>query len=677
MTSAVTRFFESEKLVAKLGAHLDKKDILSCMRTCRTALTPCTHILHHSLELNSITNYKELAESSEALRAWTRNVDHIQSISLVQITLDRYYPKELAVVAAVATVATIDRILHELAGLPSDTPATAIESTTSDLGGKRHQNDNTTTTTASVPATSMMVTPHVARMTLQPINPIQGLLLPPLTNLTHFRYRYSIIDHASFEILDKHADFQAVQLVGLLRQSPHLQVIHVHDILIRDKMALEKFTRILSAYTQLETLVLGVWVPDSWSDRVLAAIFFSCPQSLKILRIDYNNYLGESRRLGIAARTLEAPLLRQLPTLGNLVDFSLSGPYQPVVEDLLVILDYIPEVTTLGLPRIRKPETVDRVDADVIGRVAVVKCPKVRNLAQSSSPLDECLSLLMPIIQAMPTTSLNSLAATFLRESEDTFWPALQRHVGSLTSINFDKCEVCSETIQKILCSCTLLETFDAAHLDNRECFLTLEDATSREWVSTKLTLLGLMIDLGDMDIPDLDWDDLTSEQQTCLRKLDAFYRQIGALTNLRRLTLQVLVSPADDSGEAGQYKRALVHSKRCFPGLLELEVPSYSRRCFPGLLTLGGGMKSKDRSWLGVLSGLNKLEHLHGSFNVSVSFDECLIGQAEVEWMAKHWSKLRSADFLCEDDALMLVSGVPPCLVWLKEQLTGLHILA
>ncbi|KAG0072505.1 hypothetical protein BGZ89_005614 [Linnemannia elongata] len=642
MTSVVTRFFESEKLVAKLGAHLDKKDILSCMRTCRTALTPCTHFLHHSLELNSITNYKELAESSEALKAWTRNVDHIQSISLVQITLDQYYPKELAVVAVVATVATIDRILHELAGLPSDTPATAIESTTSDLGGKRYQNDSTTTTTASVPATSMMVTPHVARMTLQPINPIPGLLLPPLTNLTHFRYRYSIIDHASFEILDKHADFQAVQLVGLLRQSPHLQVIHVHDILIRDKMALEKFTRILSAYTQLETLVLGIWVPDSWSDRVLAAIFFSCPQSLKILRIDYNNYLGESRRLSIAARTLEAPLLRQLPTLCNLVDFSLSGPYLPVVEDLLVILDYIPEVITLGLPRTRKPVTVDRVDADVIGRVAVVKCPKVRNLAQSSSPLDDT--------------------------------PATRR---ILTSINFDKCEVCSETIQKILCSCPLLETFDAAHFDNRESFLTLEDATSREWVSTKLTLLGLVIDLGDMNIPDLDWDDLTSEQQTCLRNLDAFYRQIGALTNLRRLTLQVLVSPADDSGEAGQYKRALVHSKRCFPGLLELEVPSYSRRCFPGLLTLGGGMKSKDRSWLGVLSGLNKLEHLHGSFNVSVSFDECLIGQAEVEWMAKHWSKLRSADFLCEDDALMLVSGVPPCLVWLKKQLTGLHILA
>ncbi|KAK3837574.1 MAG: hypothetical protein JOS17DRAFT_837209 [Linnemannia elongata] len=306
-------------------------------------------------------------------------------------------------------------------------------------------------------------------------------------------------------------------------------------------MALEKFTRTLSAYTQLETLVLTVWVPDSWSDRVLAALFFSCPQSLKVLQIDYHNYFRESRRLDIAVRTLEAPLLRQVPTLGNLVYFSLSGSYLPVVEDLLVILDYIPEVTALRLPRIRKPVNVDlitRIAADLIGRVTFEKCPKVGNLAQSSSTLDESLSLLVPMVQAMPKTFLNSLAATFLRESEDAFLPALQRQVRSLTSIDFDRCEVSSMTIQKILCSCPVLETFDAAHFGNRESFLTLEDATVQEWLSVKLTVLGLVIDLGGMDVPNLDWDDLTSEQHTCLGKLDAFYRQIGALTNLRRLKL-------------------------------------------------------------------------------------------------------------------------------------------
>lgn len=78
--------------------------------------------------------------------------------------------------------------------------------------------------------------------------------------------------------------------------------------------------------------------------------------------------------------------------------------------------------------------------------------------------------------------------------------------------------------------------------------------------------------------------------------------------------------------------------------------------------------MKSKERGWLGSLSRLKKLEHLHGSFNVAVSFNGCLIRQVEAEWMAKHWPKLQSAHFLCEDDSLMLVSGVPSCLVWLKE---------
>lgn len=192
------------------------------MCTCCSGLTHCTPLLYRSLELDNIATYKRLADSSEELEAWTRNIDYVHSISLVQITLDQYYPKELAVVAAVTAVATIDRILHELADLLIYTPDAAIESTTSDLCEKQKQNDETTATTASVPANSTIVTPYVARMTLQPSNPIPGLLLPPLTNLTHFRYQYSITEHINFKTLDKNADFQVVQLVGLLRQSPHL-----------------------------------------------------------------------------------------------------------------------------------------------------------------------------------------------------------------------------------------------------------------------------------------------------------------------------------------------------------------------------------------------------------------------------------------------------------------------
>ncbi|KAF9125537.1 hypothetical protein BG015_004872, partial [Linnemannia schmuckeri] len=658
MTPAVARFFETEKLVAKVGTFLNNRDLLSYMRTCRFFYTYSSPLLYRSLKLDNFSNYKRLAHSPEALEAWTRNIDFIQSISLVQDVLDQYYPKELAVVAAVAAVATIDRILHDLAFSPSDTPAAAIESTTSDHGSGQTHNDDTTTATTSAPVTIPIATPHVARMTLQPANPIPGLLLPPLTNLTHFHYRYSTSERASFTDLDRNADCQAVQLVGLLRQSPHLRVIHLHDILVRDKMALEKFTRTISGYTKLETLVLDVWVPDSWSDRVLAAVFFSCPQSVKILRIDFQNYLGESRRLDIAARILEAPLLRQDPTLHNLVEFFLSGPYLPVLEDLLVMLEYIPEVTTLGLPRIRKPVDADPFDrdaADAVGRVAVEKCPKIRNLVQCSGTLDSSLSLLAPVIEAMPQTSLKSLAAVLLCESEDPFMPALHRHIGSLTSIDFDRCEVSSRTIHRILRSCPRLEKFEAAHIYNRKCFLTLEDATAQPWASTKLKSLGLVIDLGDMDIPDVDWHDLTLEQKTSLGQLDVFYRQIGALTRLRHLVLQVLVNPENESDGDDHGKGALAHSKRCFPGLLAQDVPAYSKRCFPGLLKLGSGMEGKNRGWLDCLSGLHKLEHLHGSFHVAVGYDECMIGQAEAEWIAQHWPKLRSADFLREDDPLVL----------------------
>jgi hypothetical protein len=658
MASAPTQFFETSKLVIMTGEFLSDKDLSSYMSTCRALRTLCTPLLYRTLQLDTLTRHQKLPLSLEELEAWKRNINFIRSISLVHSVLDQYYPKELAVVAALATVTTIDRVLLELSDSLSPDTATSNEPATADLGGDLSQIKNETAiTTASIPSiTHSVIAPHAARMTLQPNNPIPGLLLPPLTNLTYFHYQYSAVEHPSFKTLDQNANVQVVQIVGLLRQSPRLKIIHLHDILVRDNMALEKFTRTLSVYTELKTLVLDIWAPDSWSDRVLAAVFFSCPESVKVLRIGLQSYIGESRRVAIAARTLEAPLLRQVPSLSNLAEFSLSGSYLPVMEDLLVMLEYIPNVTTLCLPRIRRP-----ADVHLVGQIAVERCPNVRNLAQVSCWEDDSLSVLVPVVQAMPMLSLQSIGMTFLREREDPFFPALERHISSLTCITFDWCEVSSRSIQMILCFFPFLEKFETAHFYNRECVLTLEDATVFPWASTRLTSLGLVIDLGEMYVPDLDWEDLTQEEQATLTLLDAFYSQIGVLTSMRKLTLQVLVGSEEEYDKNDFY----------------IETPAYRKRCFPGMLKLGAGMRSKNRGWLECLSGLNKLEYLHGSFNVAVGYEECLMGQDEAMWIARYWTSLKSADFLCEDDMLVLVSGIPSCLVWLKERLRGLHIFS
>ncbi|KAG0311535.1 hypothetical protein BGZ97_011816 [Linnemannia gamsii] len=575
MASAPTQFFETSKLVIMTGEFLSDKDLSSYMSTCRALRTLCTPLLYRTLQLDTLTRHQKLPLSLEELEAWKRNINFIRSISLVHSVLDQYYPKELAVVAALATVTTIDRVLLELSDSLSPDTATSNEPATADLGGDLSQIKNETAiTTASIPSiTHSVIAPHAARMTLQPNNPIPGLLLPPLTNLTYFHYQYSAVEHPSFKTLDQNANVQVVQIVGLLRQSPHLKIIHLHDILVRDNMALEKFTRTLSVYTELKTLVLDIWAPDSWSDRVLAAVFFSCPESVKVLRIGLQSYIGESRRVAIAARTLEAPLLRQVPSLSNLAEFSLSGSYLPVMEDLLVMLEYIPNVTTLCLPRIRRP-----ADVHLVGQIAVERCPNVRNLAQVSCWEDDSLSVLVPV--------------------------------------------------------------FETAHFYNRECVLTLEDATVFPWASTRLTSLGLVIDLGEMYVPDLDWEDLTQEEQATLTLLDAFYSQIGVLTSMRKLTLQVLIGSEEEYDKNDFY----------------IETPAYRKRCFPGMLKLGAGMRSKNRGWLECLSGLNKLEYLHGSFNVAVGYEECLMGQDEAMWIARYWTSLKSADFLCEDDMLVLV---------------------
>ncbi|KAF9118841.1 hypothetical protein BGW39_000835 [Mortierella sp. 14UC] len=233
----------------------------------------------------------------------------------------------------------------------------------------------------------------------------------------------------------------------------------------------------------------------------------------------------------------------------------------------------------------------------------------------------------------MPEGSIKTLAIT--RYQEEQLCLAVGQHFRTLTSIKFDTCEVNSRTIQAILTSCPLLEKLAAAEsycgASGRSCHLRLEDAVILPWASNKLTSLGLMIDLGEMSVLDLDWDGLTLAEQNTVSQLDAFYKLLGSLTSLASLDLRISTE-SDDEDDDWMYR---IYG-----------VPAYKKRRFPGLLKLGGDMKSGDRGWLNCLARLGKPVSLKGSFNIALGGPSCVMGQAEVEWIVRHWPKLRVAYF-------------------------------
>ena len=169
-----------------------------------------------------------------------------------------------------------------------------------------------------------------------------------------------------------------------------------------------------------------------------------------------------------------------------------------------------------------------------------------------------------------------------------------------------------------------------------------------------------------DIDYLDLclDWGEYTSQDQLTLLQLDGFYKQIGALVDLRDLDLRLCTCLKEgensDDGSGNEDDDG--------GGRIDGGIPEYFHRTLPGLMTLGGNVKNKDRGWLQCLSGLSKLEFLSGSINVMVETDKCVMNQNDVDWIATHWPKLQEAHFVCQN-----LEGSPGCLVWLQKELPGL----
>ncbi|KAF9120718.1 hypothetical protein BGW39_011138 [Mortierella sp. 14UC] len=140
----------------------------------------------------------------------------------------------------------------------------------------------------------------------------------------------------------------------------------------------------------------------------------------------------------------------------------------------------------------------------------------------------------------------------------------------------------------------------------DRESYLGLENSVAYPWASTKLRSLKLVIDPGG---------------------------RIGIVVNIETLDLQGLAR--EDETDFIAFFRSM-----CY------------KRCFPDLLKLGGNMYCKDRrGWLEYWGGLKKLECLLGLFNIAVGEKDCVLGQAEVEWIAMHWPNQRCAEFLLEGE--------------------------
>ncbi|KAG0056051.1 hypothetical protein BGZ83_006488 [Gryganskiella cystojenkinii] len=285
-----------------------------------------------------------------------------------------------------------------------------------------------------------------------------------------------------------------------------------------------------------------------------------------------------------------------------------------------------------------------------------------------------------------------------------------------------------SATIQAILSLCSSLEHFEVDGLSPSRCAIGLGDAVVIRWVCKGIKFLKMAVDPqvvratpsssssssagstgpgngGDQGGTTLSMATmaLTDEHDlgpgaAAASAMERFYRKIGTLTALQVLDLRVVGKRFQFEGDTMGYDVPYVDLS--FPGLLKLDPTELSteqsssssfalldqsrRRSFDpqqqqpqqphesqstnqSSQRAALSAKPQHRGYLSALSGLVNLRVLLGSFRQDRILPADRMGQAEFEWISKHWPQLEMVEILPRslENQLLEVQYDPTAMVF------------
>ncbi|KAG0195368.1 hypothetical protein BGX33_003493, partial [Mortierella sp. NVP41] len=258
------------------------------------------------------------------------------------------------------------------------------------------------------------------------------------------------------------------------------------------------------------------------------------------------------------ATTLLGDFPERKEPLRRLTDWRLVMDFSSIELDVIVsFLKFLPELTSMGVPAfVNLSSANDTNKFAEAARQIVGLCPKLRHLSKRHRAHDRAGALAFALAEAMAENSLESfhsyyhatnIPTTFILGTE----LQLQRHSQSLKSIILEtNCRIGPAAFRNFLFEFPALEVLKVGDVNNCWLNINLEAQTSRQWASTKFRDLKLVVTLDDYYLQQfstlfteetsLSLDDpkpIPSPPWT--RGSDAFFHQIGSLTELRILDLR------------------------------------------------------------------------------------------------------------------------------------------
>ncbi|KAF9118469.1 hypothetical protein BGW39_001156 [Mortierella sp. 14UC] len=608
MQLASEQFRNTVELVAIVVSLLDRQDMLSFRLTCRTVHSVCQQFYFCEVRLDD-------RWTQDQLQGLAQHASAIRSLKIYQGIIQRYY-----------------------------------KSVVDTLG-------NSTTPTS--PFNSLANAPNTTSLQLSDSTRLVSLLsLDSLLNTLCCRHD------------------PIAQLLHIVCFSPRLTVLDLSPLTTTTEIQLNFLTRVLSTIGTLQslTLTLTLWTSTLTTEDVLTAVIHGCPPLLETISLSIDprrsvwiaptseSAKGEQRTalMDMVSKRL-GPIKKRKEPLRRLTDWSLTVQSAHVDGSTFIsLLKYLPELLSIDVPAVNN--TISQHDPQInnIAHRIITHCPKLKHLRSRCVGPYARGALACRIAKLKPRNTLESFQFTNL---DDTirqslcFDTRIAHHKQSIKRIVLDDwVKVRASTFKNILCQHSALEVFktSASKLCQRK--VEFGALSSDQWISTGLQELQLDLTLGFSStrpiLPELNSSSLFT------KNLDRFYRQIGALPQLRILDLKL----STESFQTANYNDNS-----------DSDNTDYMSKTFPGMMVLEDQAAGR-LGWLQSLAKLTQLEELHGSFNVDSMLPGFKFGQREADWVVEHWPKLKFIELYTIPEGVLVEYS--PAVQSLLDRRSGLKVV-
>ncbi|KAF9154928.1 hypothetical protein BG015_011613 [Linnemannia schmuckeri] len=591
MKHALERFKDLPELIFMVALRLDREDMHSLRLTCSSVHDVCKPLFYRKLWLHDYW-------SEPSLLKIAKHASSIHSLKVESLSFTRYY-------------SCMFDILQE----------------------------------TSIPA--FMDSPIPTSPSPQLTNPIQLA---------------SILSRDILEAFGNLCCFPA-QFLYSICPSPRLTILNLDLVMLDTKFELNFMAKVLSSIGTLRSLTMSFCLDVLTAKEVLQILVHGCPDSLESFSLFYDRIeepddyedeelYEEDAELEETVSTLLGPMMERQEPLRRLTEWRLNVNGEYIDRDTFFsLLKFLPELTSMDMPPINCSE--DGSVREVVTQI-VKGCPKLKGVSKHDSYRDIGGTMMIAFLQGMPVNTVESVQISALDEDWEQLDEGLEAQKESVENIVLDECTMISiGSVIWIFFYCSALEVFRINIDWLSRVTIPLDDLVIQEWASTKFHELELSVQLNEeQEEPGEEDFVFSNPMPRWTIGLERFYRQIGALTQLRVLDLRVAV----ERGNRGRDGLPIAYKHKTFPGMMTLE--DRTTGCF---------------GWLQLLGGLGNLEVLCGSFNLDAMLPRLEFGQREADWVVKQWPKLKFIELYTILKDMVVVYPAP--VQSMLDQLPGLKV--